>query len=131
MAFFFLEEVVDSLSDALITVDQNRKVIIWNEMAKRMFGYDKAEIQQMGLEAIIPPAYLQRHREAYGRFVEHIDARNSFVSKIKQFEALRNTGELFPIELTHSMFGICRYVCRLREACLHRSSAYPAATAFP
>lgn len=106
MAFFFLEEVVDSLSDALITVDQNRKVIIWNEMAKRMFGYDKAEIQQMGLEAIIPPAYLQRHREAYGRFVEHIDARNSFVSKIKQFEALRNTGELFPIELTHSMLKL-------------------------
>lgn len=106
MAHLFFEEIVDSVSDALITVDQNKRIIIWNSMAKDMFGYDKAEIQEMGLDAIIPPAYRQRHCEGYDRFIHTIDAHDSYVSDIRQFEALRKSGELFPVELTHSLLKV-------------------------
>lgn len=106
MNYPFFNEIVDSLSDALITIDQNKKIVIWNKMAEVMFGYDKAEIERIGLEAIIPPAYLQRHREGYERFMSAVEARSSHVSEVREFEALRKSGALFPIELTHSLVKV-------------------------
>jgi len=102
----FFDQVVDSLSDALITIDQNKKIVIWNRMAEIMFGYDKAEIETIGLEAIIPPAYRQRHREGYERFMNAVHVRTSYVSEVLEFEALHKSGALFPIEMTHSLVKV-------------------------
>ncbi len=99
----FFEQVVDSLSDAFITVDQDERIVVWNKMAELIFGYTKEEIQNLGLETIIPESYRQRHRESYDLFVANIDRHASYTSDIKQFEAIRKGGEIFPIELTHSM----------------------------
>ncbi len=106
MNSLFLEKMVDSLSDALITIDQNSKIIVWNEMARTIFGYEIEEIQHMGLDAIIPPAYRQRHQEAYDLFINSIENKSSHVSRIRQFEGLRKNGERFPIELTHSFLKV-------------------------
>jgi PAS domain S-box-containing protein len=106
MNYPFFDQVVDSLSDALITIDQNKKIVIWNRMAEIMFGYDKAEIETIGLEAIIPPAYRQRHREGYERFINAVHVHASYVSEVREFEALRKSGALFPIELTHSLVKV-------------------------
>lgn len=106
MNYPIFDQLVDSLSDALITIDQNKKIVIWNRMAEIMFGYDKAEIETIGIEAIIPPAYRQRHREGYERFMNAIHGHASFVSEAREFEALRKSGEIFPIELTHSMLKV-------------------------
>lgn len=106
MNYPFFDQVVDSLSDALITIDQNKKIVIWNRMAEIMFGYDKAEIETIGLETIIPPAYRQRHREGYERFMSAVHVHASYVSEVREFEALRKNGVLFPIELTHSLVKV-------------------------
>ncbi len=105
----FLEQIVDSLSDALITVDQDRRIVVWNHRATLMFGYEKSEVQARGLEAIIPPAYRERHRLGYDRFVAHIHEHSSYVSEVKRLEALRKSGETFPVELTHSMFKVTEH----------------------
>jgi PAS domain S-box-containing protein len=106
MKYPFFDQIVDSLSDALITIDQNKKIVIWNKMAEIMFGYHKAEIESIGLEAIIPPAYRQKHRDGYERFVKTVAAGTSYVSAVRQLEALRKSGELFPIDLTHSLVKV-------------------------
>ncbi len=106
MNYPLFDQVVDSLSDALITIDQNKKIVIWNRMAEIMFGYDKAEIKTIGMEAIIPPRYRQRHRDGYERFMNSIHVHASNVSEVRQLEALRKNGELFPIELTHSLLKV-------------------------
>jgi PAS domain S-box-containing protein len=103
MSYRVFDQIVDSLSDALITVDRNKEIVIWNKMAETMFGYDKAQIEAEGLEAIIPPAYRQRHREGYLAFLNSIDTRTSYVSEPHEFEGIRKSGEIFPIELTHSL----------------------------
>ncbi len=97
------DQIVDSLSDALITVDRNKKIVIWNKMAQTMFGYDRAGMEEVGIEAIIPPVYRQRHRDGYEAFIGSIAARSSYVSESHEFEGLRRNGEVFPIELTHSL----------------------------
>jgi PAS domain S-box-containing protein len=106
MNYPIFDQLVDSLSDALITIDQNKKIVIWNRMAEIMFGYDKTEIETIGIEAIIPPAYRQRHREGYERFMNAVHVHVSYVSEVREFEGLRKSGALFPIELTHSLVKV-------------------------
>ena len=103
MKYPIFDQIVDFLSEALITIDRNKKIVIWNKMAETMFGYDKAEIEKAGFEAIIPPIYRQRHRAGYEAFINSIAVRNSYVSETHEFEALRKNGEIFPIELAHSL----------------------------
>ncbi|MDR3567860.1 MAG: PAS domain-containing sensor histidine kinase [Syntrophobacteraceae bacterium] len=106
MDYPFFNQIVDSLSEALITVDRDKNIVIWNKMAETLFGYDLAGIKAAGIEAIIPPAYRQRHREGYEAFRNSIAVRNSYVSETHEFEALRKNGEIFPIELAHSMVKV-------------------------
>ncbi len=103
MNYPVFDQIVDSLSDALITVDRNKKIVIWNKMAETLFGYDKVQIEAAGLEAIIPEPYRKRHREGYEAFLTTIDTRISYLSEPHEFEGMRKNGEIFPIELTHSL----------------------------
>jgi PAS domain S-box-containing protein len=108
MNFAVFDQIIDSLSDALITVDRNKNIVVWNKMAETMFGYDRAGIKAAGIEAIIPPAYRQRHRDGYEAFLNSVASRASYVSETHEFEALRQNGEIFPIELAHSLVKIDR-----------------------
>lgn len=102
----FYMEIVDMLCDALITVDQSGKIIVWNKRAVEMFGYTKEEIREKGLEAIIPPAYRQRHWEAYKRFVKNISVYTSYASELRELEGLRKDGGTFPLGIAHSLLKI-------------------------
>jgi PAS domain S-box-containing protein len=100
------EKVVDSISDALITVDQDKKIVNWNRRAEAIFGYTMEEMQQQGLEVIIPPDYRSRHDAGYEHFTSSIGAHSSYVSEVKELEGIRKSGEVFPIEITHSLLKI-------------------------
>jgi len=71
-----------------------------------MFGYEKAEVQDAIIDLIIPPAYRQRHRRGYESFLRHIADRSTYISETKEFEGLRKNGEIFPVQLTHSLYKI-------------------------
>ncbi len=102
----FYEHIIDSISEALITINQDRKIIIWNRAATFMFGYDKHEVQNASLDLIIPTAYRERHRSGYEGFFRNITKHSNYISETKDFEGLRKNGEIFPVQLTHSLFKI-------------------------
>jgi len=95
--------IVDSLSDALVTLDQDKRIVNWNRQAESMFGYTRAEIEEAGIEAIIPESLREQHRESYEEFLRTIPSRESFVSQVKSLKGLRKDGEVFPVEITHSL----------------------------
>jgi len=105
----FYQHIIDSISEALITIDQDRKILVWNKAAEIIFGYEKAEVQERSLDLIIPPTYRERHRAGYENFLRHIADRSTYVSKTKEFEGLRKSGEIFPIQLTHSLYKISEH----------------------
>jgi PAS domain S-box-containing protein len=71
-----------------------------------MFGYNKAEVQERSLDLIIPPAYRERHKSGYENFIRNIADHSSYISQTGEFEGLRKNGEIFPIQLTHSLYKI-------------------------
>ncbi len=104
MESLFYSHIIESISEALITINQDRKIIVWNRAATRMFGYDKPEVQNASLDLIIPTAYWERHRSGYESFFRNIAKHSNYISETKNFEGLRKNGEIFPVQLTHSLF---------------------------
>ncbi len=102
----FYKHIIESISEALITINQDRKILVWNRAAKFMFGYEKTEVQDASLDLIIPPTYRERHRAGYERFFRDMADHSTYISEIKEFEGLRKNGEIFPVQLTHSLFKI-------------------------
>ncbi len=102
----FYPYIIDSISEALITIDQSRRILVWNRAAEVMFGYDKVEVQDASLDLIIPPVYRQRHRTGYESFLRNIADHSTYISETKEFEGLRKSGEIFPVQLTHSLYKI-------------------------
>lgn len=63
------DRLVEFSLDAIIEVDQNLKVILWNPAAEKIFSYTKKEMLSQSIKKIIPEKYLkivdQKIKELY------------------------------------------------------------------
>ncbi len=91
--------LLDSSMDAVICMDRQGRVLIWNSRAEVMFGY--AEAQAVGrtvAELIVPPEYRERHQAGMARFIETGHPR--IIGTRVEVTGMRADGSRFPIELT-------------------------------
>lgn len=94
-----LASIIRSAMDAIITADADRKVLLFNEAAERMFGCSAAAAVGRPLERFIP-AWFRNDR---GKQPFHGDENaGSPVETPIPLMALRAGGEEFPIEATRS-----------------------------
>ena len=91
--------ILDTATDAILGVDKNNKIILFNNAAERIFGYSKEEILGKDLNTLIP-SYYGDHSVYIKRFLETRKPR--IIGKTVLFNALRKNGEEFPIELSLS-----------------------------
>ena len=81
--------------EAIITIDEGRRITEWNKGAETIFGYSRAEALGAQLDMLIPERYLVDHRQHVARF-----AREAEVARRMDHETavgLRKNGEEFPI----------------------------------
>ncbi|MFQ5975368.1 MAG: PAS domain S-box protein [Candidatus Hydrothermarchaeales archaeon] len=90
--------VVESSKDAIITVDENDRIIVFNKAAEEMFGFKPEEVFGKTQKIFIPPEYLEQHARGIKRFFK--TGKGKFIGKTLELEALRKDKERFPIELT-------------------------------
>jgi diguanylate cyclase (GGDEF)-like protein/PAS domain S-box-containing protein len=91
--------ILDMAMDAVVSANQDGRVIGWNREAERMFGY--ASDQAIGrdlAELIVPPVHRQAHRQGMQRYVETGSA--TIIGKRIEITAMHADGSEFPIELT-------------------------------
>ncbi|NPA59349.1 MAG: EAL domain-containing protein [Epsilonproteobacteria bacterium] len=99
----FTSTVIESSINAIIAIDENQIVTIFNRSAERMFGYTKEEmIGRKSLKNIIPKHFWQQHIRAFSMFIGKKNSRN-ILKKTKALEGKRKDGTLFPIRIG---FGI-------------------------
>ena len=65
-----LDAIVDSTSNAIITIGQDGVVNIFNPAAERIFGYTRAEMQGQTLERLLPERYRGVHSAHRHRFAD-------------------------------------------------------------
>src|SRR6266581_1703613 len=96
-----LESIVDSAMDAIITVDAEQNIVLFNRAAEQVFRLRRDQVLGMPLERLIPGRWRAQHRshiESFGR--TGVTSRR--MGDVTTLWALRADGEEFPIEASIS-----------------------------
>ena len=59
-----LEGFLEAAPDAIVVVDWSGTIVIINQLAERLFGYDRQELLGMRIEGLVPHR-LSQHHTAY------------------------------------------------------------------
>ena len=96
-----LRAILDTANDAILSVDSDNRIVLFNNAAERIFGYKREEVLGKSLNMLVPPQYGD-HYEHVKRFLKTKTPR--VIGKTLALTALRKNGEEFPIELGLSYF---------------------------
>jgi two-component system, chemotaxis family, CheB/CheR fusion protein len=97
--------IIDSAMDAIITVDEKQRIVLFNPAAELMFRCREGEALDEPLERFIP----QRYREVHSEHVENFGRTGSTtraMGHMRALAAVRADGEEFPIEASISQVQI-------------------------
>ncbi|WP_281951212.1 PAS domain S-box protein [Nitrosophilus kaiyonis] len=96
----FEEAIVNSSPVAIIAVDDEMKVNVFNKNAEKIFGFKKEEMidNEDTLEKIIPENYYEAHLKGFKNFINNGVLKNNNVPL--EFEGKRKNGEIFPIRVS-------------------------------
>jgi PAS domain S-box-containing protein len=96
-----LRTVVESSTDALVTMDADGRILAWNPVAERLFGWRADEVMGKDLaEVTMSPRIRNLYREGKRRFLEEDDW--SMMGRRFESRALTRDGRQFPIEIAIS-----------------------------
>jgi PAS domain S-box-containing protein len=94
-----LRAMVDSAMDAIVTIDSERRVVVFNPAAQAMFGYSEGDVLGKSIDMLIPARFRAAHSGNIASF------RSSGVNaRMKDaridITGLRSDGKEFPLEST-------------------------------
>ena len=90
--------IVTESRDAIIFVDKDGLVRLWNVGAEVMFGYRAAEMEGQNLDRIIPEALRGRHNEGFRRVMATGESR--YAADLLAVPGLRKDGVRISLEFT-------------------------------
>lgn len=90
--------IVTESRDAIIFVDQEGLIRLWNAGAEGMFGYRAGEMEGQSLDPIIPPALRARHNEGFRRVMAKGESR--YAADLLAVPGLKKDGSRISLEFT-------------------------------
>ncbi|WP_278921820.1 hybrid sensor histidine kinase/response regulator [Pseudophaeobacter profundi] len=98
-----MEAMISSSLDAILVVDRKGTILAFNGAAETIFGYSRDEAIGANMERLIIPPHLRAaHRMGMDRYWQTGEPRLVGNGRV-QLDALRKSGEVFPVELSLSV----------------------------
>ena len=94
--------ITTSAQDAIIIIDQQGKIKLWNKSAERIFGYTKQEVIGETVHALLMPGEYDFNEVIQGFKRFRKDGSGSVIGKTQELVARRKNGEEFSVELSLS-----------------------------
>lgn len=92
--------LLDAAPDAILEVDALGRIVLINETAERMFGYDRDELIGLNVETLVPASMRGRHVQHRTSYAAHPQVRPMGTGL--ELNAQRKDGSLFPVEISLS-----------------------------
>lgn len=96
-----MQGVIHSAMDAIITVDETQRVVLFNPAAEGMFGCPAAVALGEPLDRFVPDRFRAAHRRHVANFRDDA-ARNRAMGERLEIYGMRANGEEFPIDASIS-----------------------------
>ena len=90
--------VADTANDAIVSADEQGRIIYFNRGAERMFGYASEDAAGRPLTTLMPERFHEAHRAGFGRFLSTGQSR--ILGETLELTAVNRAGREFPIELS-------------------------------
>src|SRR6185436_13171500 len=116
--------IVDSAMDAVITVDEEQKIVLFNRAAEQVFGVRREDVLGAPLDRLLPA----RFRSGHGRHIASFGktgVTSRRMGDVTTLWALRADGSEFPIEASISQAsegGATYYTVILRDVTVRKQS---------
>lgn len=92
-----LADVVNIAADAIITIDEGQRIIMFNQGAEHIFGYCAADMLGQPLDLLLPPRSVDVHRRHIRDFAATSDITRCMTGQREVF-GRRRDGSEFPAE---------------------------------
>ncbi len=96
-------DILSSMREALITVDETSTVLSFNKAAEKLFGYSADEIVGYNVTQLIPEPHSSEFAQYMAQYLE--TGNPSKLGAGSEIQALRKNGELFPTRLSVAEFS--------------------------
>ncbi|MEG4021575.1 PAS domain S-box protein [Microcoleus sp. S13C4] len=97
--------IVEIADDAIISVDAEQKIILFNQGAERIFGWSAAEAIGQSLSLLLPEAFAASHRHLVSNFGAGVKQARKMGNR-KEIFARRRDGTEFPAEASISKLEV-------------------------
>jgi PAS domain S-box-containing protein len=94
----WLQSLIETTQDAILSIDRQGRVVLFNSSAERIFGYARNEVVGQKVNLLMAEPYATEHDGYIERYERTGEARA--IGRIRTVTAKRRNGELFPIELS-------------------------------
>ncbi|MCP4254060.1 MAG: PAS domain S-box protein [Candidatus Scalindua sp.] len=90
-------KLIETAQNAVICIDENGMINLWNQSAEGIFGYSKAEIMGESIETIIPNENKKRYQEGFKQLVG--TGESTFMGKPMEILGISKEKKLIPLEM--------------------------------
>lgn len=98
--------IVSIAADAIISIDNDQRIVMFNEGAQRIFGYSKQEAIGAPLEMLIPARFRNGHRQHVERVAAGGEGARKMGERGTGILGLRKNGEEFPADAAISKLDV-------------------------
>lgn len=94
--------VLDTIAEAVISIDTSQKIILFNQSAERIFGYKAKDMLGQTLDVLLPTHLVGQHHRFIQDFADGDDIYRGMGERSRELVARRSNGQIFPIEASIS-----------------------------
>lgn len=97
--------ILDIANEAIISIDQNQRIVLFNKGAETIFGYASTEVLGQPLDLLIPDRFTVAHREHIVDFAQTPETARLMGAR-QEIVGLRKDGREFPAEASISKLDL-------------------------